>query len=322
MSTPTPVLPAVITGKFNIALTQSKFQLLANKADTLIYNEDNLEKIAVFLKDLRVVKNAIDDTYKEGKEESLKICQAWDAAKRTFKSMVTSIEEKPSREYTRLCQVVEQRKIDQQRELQRIQTIKDGITANATRFAQAIADCTTSIQLTDIERSINLEKTRKDKYGEFLEEAVARYSELNTILAEQKVTVREHERLLQEQLDAIKKNDEAKMIELEEKKEALEAKIEEAKTVVQETAINQVVNNPGSYVQITAEVLPEVKARRTTWKYAMVDYKKAFAADLLDFSVNDEKCKQVLKTLKDTDQLSGKTELVLNGIRYYEEKTY
>ena len=68
-------LPASITGKFNIALAQSKFQTLQSKADSLVYNEDNLQEIADFLKSLRGVKKAIDETLiteKNGKLKSMK----------------------------------------------------------------------------------------------------------------------------------------------------------------------------------------------------------------------------------------------------------
>src|SRR5665647_1330459 len=100
MSEQTLQVPAAIQGKFNIALTQSKFQQLANKADSLVYNEDNLQEIADFLKNLRAVKKAIDDTHKEVKAEALKIGRNWDAAKNTFTAQVVSIEEKPQAEYS------------------------------------------------------------------------------------------------------------------------------------------------------------------------------------------------------------------------------
>lgn len=314
-------MPPAIAGKFNIALTQSKFQQLADKADSLVYNEDNLEAIAEFLKSGRAVVKAITETHKEGKAEALRIGQEWDAAKRTFESQVTSIMDKPQTEYTRLCNEVELRKQKQEQERQRIAQIKNGIEANAVNFAKSIAECITSVQLTNIERNINLEKTRKDKYMEFYDDAVTRYSELNALLKTQKETVRQLEENARKQAEAKKANDDAALLKLQEEQAAQEAKIEEAKTIVQETAINQSMK---AEVPVAQEILPEVKARRTTWKFEVVNEKEVMkkAPELVVFSIDEEKVKANLKLLKDSNQLDGKTELIINGIRYFEQKTF
>lgn len=314
-------VPAAIQGKFNIALTQNKFQQLANMADSFVYIEDNLPKIAEFLKNLRVVKKAIDETHKEGKAEALKIGRDWDAAKNVFTSQVAAIEERPQAEYSRICREVEQRKLDAEREKQRVINIKQGIETNALKFSTDIAGCTTSDSLGHVERLINLEKGRKEKYQEFLPDAIARFNELNSLLAIQKVEIKKLDAIKKEQEIAAKEKNEERMIELQQQKEASENRIEEAKIVVQETAVNQSLNSHVEYAEV---VLPEIKARRTTWQFEMINEKEVMkkAPELLVVSLNDSKVKEVLKTLKDTNQLSGKTELVLNGIRYYEQKTF
>lgn len=40
--------PAIVS-KFNVALTSSKFQDIANEETTLVYNEDNVNQIKEFL---------------------------------------------------------------------------------------------------------------------------------------------------------------------------------------------------------------------------------------------------------------------------------
>lgn len=314
-------VPAAIQGKFNIALTQSKFQQLANKADSLVYNEDNLQEIADFLKNLRSVKKAIDETHKEGKAEALKIGRDWDAAKNAFTEQVTSIEEKPQSEYSRICMEIEQRRLDAEREKQRVLNIKQGIETNALKFSNDIAGCTTVERLAYIERMINLEKGRKEKYEEFLPDAINRFNELNSLLATQKIEVKKLEEIKKKEEDARKSKDDEKLIELQQLREESENRIEEAKIVVQETAVKQSLDNHVEYADV---VIPEVKARRTTWKFEMVNEKEVMrkAPELLIVSLNDDKAREVLKTLKDTNQLEGKTELILNGIRYYEQKTF
>lgn len=321
VSAPTQQMPPAIVGKFNIALTQSKFQQLAYKAGNLVYNEDNLEAISEFLKNGRSVIKAIGETHKEGKAEALRIGQEWDAAKRLFEGQVTTIMDKPQQEYTRICNDVEQRRRDTEIEKQRISNIKTGIESNAINFSKQIAECTTSIQLTNIERIINLEKTRKDKYMEFIDNAIERYIELNSLLKSQKEVVRELEENARKQAEAKKANDDAALLKLQEEQAKQEAQIELNKTVVQETAINQSMKEE---TIVATEVIPEVKARRTTWKFEVVNEKEVMkkAPELVVFSIDEEKVKANLKLLKDTEQLTGKTELTINGIRYFEVKTF
>lgn len=314
-------LPAPIKGRFNIALTQSKFQQLADKAATLIYNEDHLEEIKKFLDDMRKVDKAIEETHKEGKADALKIGRDWDAGKNSFLLMTSAIKSKPQSEYEKICREIETRKRNAEIERQRIENIKNGIESNALRFATQIAACTTSEQLLSLERLINLEKGRKDKYMEFADEAVERYTELNSLLKTQKETVRELEENARQQAEALRlKNDEL-LLQLKERQEAVQNKVEEAKIVVQETAINQSMKER---IQVATEVIPEIRSRHTTWKFEMVNEKEVMkkSPELLIVSLDSDKVKQTLKTLKDTNQLEGKSELILNGIRYYEQKTY
>lgn len=319
--TAAPQLPAVITGKFNIALTESKFQQLADKAASLVYNEDNLEEIKTFLADTRKVEKAIEDTHKEGKADALKIGKDWDTGKNTFLATVEAIKKKPQEQYTKICQDILKRQQEQEAEDLRKRNIKTGIETNAIQFAKDIANCTTSVELTNVERRINLEKTRKDKYMEFLEEATTRYTELNSVLAAQKITVKELEENARQQAQAKKQNDDAALLLLKEQQEKQQAKIEEAKVMIQETAINQAMKEE---VLVARTVFPTVSARRTIWKYEVVNEKEVMkkSPELVVFTLDDDKVKANLKLLKDSNQLEGKSELIINGIRYFEQKTF
>ena len=323
MSTVTtaPQLPAVITGKFNLALTESNFQKLADKANKLVFNEDHLEEIKEFLESARKVERAIEATHKDGKAEALKIGRDWDTGKNTFMGTVAAIKEKAQTEYTKICQDVVRRQQEAKAEQDRIALIKQGIENNAVNFAKQIAACTTSESLTNVERLINLEKGRKEKYMEFIDQAVTRFTELNSILATQKVTIKELEENERQQAIAKQQQDDAKLLELQAENEKQQAKIEEAKVTVQETAINQSLNED---IPVANTVFPTVSAKRTTWKYEVVDQKEVMkkAPELVVFSIDEEKVKANLKLLKDSGQLTGKTELVINGVRYYEQKTF
>lgn len=314
-------LSAPIKGKFNIALTQSKFQQLADKANNLVYNEDHLEEIKSFLDDMRKVDKAIEKAHEEGKAEALKIGREWDLGKRTFLEITSNIKRMAQSEYEKICYNIEDRKRKAELERQRIVNIKSGIESNALKFSTDIAGCRTSDQLSYVERMINLEKGRKEKYMEFAEEAIARYNELNALLKTQKETVRVLEENAKQQLEAHKAKNDELLLKLKEEQESVQNKVEEAKILVQEAAINQSMK---ASVPVATEVMPEIRSRHTTWKFEMVNEKEVMkkSPELLIVSLDTDKVKQTLKTLKDTNQLEGKVELTLNGIRYYEVKTF
>lgn len=312
-------LPAQITGKFNIALTQSKFQALADKAAVLVYNEDNLTEIKQFLDDMRKVDKSIEETHKEGKAEALKIGRDWDAGKNSFLLMTAAIKSKPQSEYERLCNDIEKRKRDAAIEKQRIENIKSGIETNAIQFAKNIAGCTTSEQLTSVERLINLEKGRKEKYMEFLDEAVQKFSELNSLLKTQKETVRELEENVRQQEAAKKANDDEALLRLQEEQELTQQKVEEAKITVQETAINQATKPT---VEVAIEVLPEVKARRTAWDWEVTDLKEMAKKmpDWTEIKPIDSKINEFLKA-KRAEGINVE-EFTVAGVRFFLKKTF
>lgn len=311
-------LPANITGKFNIALTENKFQALADEASRLVYNEDNVALIKEFLDKGKKVIKAVEATHKDGKAEALQIGRNWDAAKNAFVSQVEAITELPSKKYDELCREIQRKAQEAENERTRIATIKSGIETNAVNFARMIADSTTTEQLTKIESTINLEKTRKEKYQEFLPDAVNRYNQLNAILKTQKDSVREIEKIEEEKKKAEKEGNDALLLELQQKQETAEQKVEETKIEVQETAIAQSM----SAVVEPEVIIPTVKARRSVWKWALIDIKETAKKmpSFVQMQTVDEKIDEYLKARK-AEGISGE-EFTFAGIKFYLEKTF
>lgn len=311
-------LPANITGKFNIALTETKFQALADEASRLVYNEDNVATIKEFLDKGKKVIKAVEATHKDGKAEALQIGRNWDTAKNAFISQVESITDLPSKKYDELCREIQRKAQEAENERLRISTIKSGIESNAINFAKSIADCTTTAQLTRIESTINLEKTRKEKYMEFLPDAVERFNQLNAILKTQKETVRELEKIEEEKIKAEKEGNDALLLELQQKQETAEQKVEEAKIEVQETAIAQSMNT----VVEPEVIMPTVKARRSVWKWELQDIKETAKKmpSFVQMQTVDEKIDEYLKAKK-AEGITGE-EFIFAGIRFYLEKTF
>jgi hypothetical protein len=313
-------LSPVISGKFNISLTESNFQKLADKANSLVLNEDNLKEIQSFLEEVRNVEKGIDKTHKDGKEESLRISREWDLGKRTFLEMVEAIKTNVNKRYVEICTDIQNRQRQAALEAQRVQNIKSGIESNAIEFAKRIADCKTSKELTSLESKINLEKSRKERYEEFLPEAVVRFNELNSILAAQKKLVREIEQAEEDLKLAQQNNDEQSIIDLTNKIEEKQELVEEKQIEVQEAAINQSMQS--SPISEATPIFPTVKARRSVWQWEIKDIKETAKKmpNWTSITPIEEKINDYLKGKKE-EGINGE-EFTVAGIRFFMKKTF
>lgn len=314
-------LPATVVGKFNLTLTELKFQALANEAATLVFNEDNLLTIKQFLEKSKKIEKAIEETHKNGKAEVLLATRQWDSAKNAFLAQVSAIVDKPAQQYSKICRDIQERQRLEAIETARKANIKTGIENNATYYAKTIADCKTSADLTRIESIINLEKGRKDKYQEFLPEAIERYNQLNAILKTQKENVKELERLEAEKLEAEKIGNDEKLLEIAAKQEVAETKIEEKKIEVQEKVIEQ--SFAAAEVPTMKTIFPAIKARRSVWKWKVVDIKET-AKKMPSWTVItpvDSEIDNYLKAKK-AEGLTGEEPFTVAGVEFYLEKTF
>lgn len=312
-------LPAEITGKFNLSLTLTKFQLLANKGNSLAITEDTVEDVKTFLAECRKVEKGIEAVHQEGKKEALEIGRNWDKAKNEFLKLVTDVTAPIAAKYSLLCQEITRKANEAAAEKLRISNIKTGIETNAVSFAKQIADATTTVQLSNIERNINLERTRKEKYQEFLPNAIERFAELNAILKSQKESIKIVEDLAAEALKAKQAGDDEKLIEIMEKQEVAAQVVEEKKITVQEVAINQSMSNSITEVEV---IHTTVKPKRSVWRWEVKDIKETIKKmpDWTETKVIDSKIDEYLKA-KRAEGIEGE-EFNVAGIRFFIEKTY
>ena len=108
------------------------------------------------------------------------------------------------------------------------------------------------------------------------------------------------------------------MDEILQKEQLIDEKIVENTILIQETASNNAI------LSTSDQNLGEIKARRTSWKAEILDEKEVLkkAKDMLDISLNVEKVRQSINTLKAAGVFNGKSEVIINGIRYFQEKTF
>ena len=166
---------------------------------------------------------------------------------------------------------------------------------------------------------INLEKGKKDKYMEFIDDASAKFSELNGLLKDQKDVVRQLEANAKALADAEKQKNDELAIQLMEQKQAIENKIEVNKIEVQEVAINQSVNRPAP---VAEEVIPMVKARRTVWDWEVKDIRET-AKKMPDWTSIEPKTDKIDEFLK-AKKAEGidSEEFTVAGIRFFLRKTF
>lgn len=312
--------------KLDLTKAELNIQAVQDKADGLVFNEDNLPDINETITSIKAIQKRIDEAHKEGKKPYKDGGDAWDAAKNGLKDLLAPVLLKVEKKHTTLCQEVEKRKREANAKEEKEKSIKEGMDNNIMAYSQKIADCKTAEQLLDVERLINLEKTRKEKYGDFAEEMITRLNELTPLVSVQKQVVRELSGLDKAEEQAIADGNDEKLQEILEKKEEISGKIQENKVKVQETAANQATRSYGGYSGGYKSVFPEVKTKRRSWKTELISPEIAVKHDLsfLRIELNPETIKNRLEELKTDGKLKeGKAEeFTENGIRYFLEKTY
>jgi hypothetical protein len=315
--------PEIVKSKLQLALTKAEtgIQALNNAERTLVFNEDedSLKKIAEFLTSIRKTISNLENAHSELKAPALKQCQMIDEGRRIIKSEIDLVYNRVYPKYDKIVKEVERRKAEDAARLQRETDIKDGINKNVLVFTDKIVQCKTSEEILAVENLINLEKTRKTKYDEFLPDAVEAFNKLGSLVASQKIKVRELEALQAKQKTV--KSEEEKM-ELQEQIEDKKEAINEGLVNIQEHALDQATS--ATTTQIAHQVHPTIKPRRTTWEVEVTDIKLLAKKmpHLVKLVVDEEKLADLLKSKKSEGALKDGEELNLNGIRFYQKKIY
>lgn len=309
--------PVVAQSKFGIEMTKKfgNYQEALNQMRNASVTEANLEEAQQYLKNvnkfLKGCGDIKDDMRRPGVEEEKSIMGAFKVFVTPFEIEKNALQEKVNRvaqEKAKRVAIENGKKI---REVAINNAMNEFILSKSVEIASA----TSNEQLISIERLINLEKANKSRYVEFLPLLIERCNELNGKLSDQKQLIKERERLEREKLKAV--DDDEKMQEILIREQIISNKIADNTVLVQEQAASSML--------LAEELeLEEVKPRRTVWKAEIQDVKEVMkkAPQMLDISLNADKVREAISTLKDSGSFKGKTEIVVNGIRYFESKTF
>lgn len=319
-------LPAITVemakAQMNIALTKmsESMQALSNAAKMLVFNEDGVGGISDFLAKCKKFLKIIDEAHKEGKAPHLAACKSWDEGKKDLYAVINEFYLPVNDKHQKICAEIEQRRVAEEQRLAKEKAILDGIEGNIITFSQKIAAAETTDDLLSVERLINLEKSesRKAKYGDHHALAITRYDEvLIPILKSQKDKIKQKE-ALEKQLKAA---DDANVADnLTEKLDEINNEILQNRVYVQQAALTV----PDSFEITPSEQLyPETKGRNN-FKFEIVDLAVAVkkSPELLDVTIKTRDAQRVAMAFRDAGVFNGKTEAVVNGIKYSIEKTY
>lgn len=318
---PTNLNPAVVKAKISLDLTRKhgNYMQVVNQISTLEVTDENFESSQELIKKITSYLGDVEDHRTAEGKPYLETKRVIDAEHKAFAAPLEAAKQSLQAKLNIVGRRKEEEAKKAKEEQQRVEALKSTINNFILDNSLKIAAATTNEQLLSIERLINLEKANKAKYQDHLPLLIERSNELTSKLKEQKDLLKKTEKLEADAQKALDAGEDEKAQELLSQKEVLSLKIEENTILVQETAAKSIT--------VTEVVAPEVdmpNTRRKSWKFEITDMKEAIkkAPNLLDVSLNFKKTTEVLKTLKETGVLNGKSEYMLNGIRYYEEKNF
>lgn len=319
--TPPQLFPAVIKSKLSLDMTKThgNYQQLVKQMLEMEVTDSNFEEAQLLLKKLITFLAYVDDHRTTEKKPYLEAGRMVDAAHKEFATPLEAAKSKLQEKVNVVGRKKEEEAKKAREEQERITNLQAQINQFILDASIKIAAATTNEQLIQIERLINLEKANKSRYQDHLPLLIERCNDLNDKIKDQKQVVKELERVEEEKKKAMQAGDDKKMQELLQQQEILDNKMQENTVLVQETASKGVIAT-----EILAPEVDMPNTRRKSWKFEIFDQKEALKKrpELFDVELNFKRTSEVLKTLKDSGVLTGKTEYVLNGIRFFEEKNF
>lgn len=272
------------------------------------------ESAAKYRKEVKKAKDTLKakvdikyKAYKEDQEAAKSLTDPLDNAIDAFSKRIEAVAVKRREEEQRLAA-----------EKAKEAATRSRITEFVLRATNKIADAKSDAELVDIEKIINLEKTRSSVYGSLLEEFVKATEPLTNLLKNQKESLRNLKKLDSELEAVLGSGNDAAAIDLQDKKEVLQAGIEQNTYDIRQMAASTYTPQ---YEQVAA---PTVRARLSRWSYDLVDKKKALekAPDSVEVTVRASYAKLILDKHKDEWKKEGLREKTIDGIRYYLDERY
>ena len=310
----------VVKSKILMAITPATYQAVMQGIENITFTKETINQDYAPLKAARALLAEIEKVRKERTAPLVEQKRIEDLAAKNVSAPLQEILDRKVAEYTKLANEIKADRDREEKEKQRVTDLRGLIASFVLTYSQKIASATTDRELVDIERLINLETSRKERYAELLPDMKAACEPIRGLLSAQKERVREMVALESEATHAAENDDDEKAIELLEKKDDIVAQIELNRTLVQESAIETA--NAGGRFEV---LLPDApKAKRTSWDVELVDSAKALkeVPELVSVELDTVASKAFFKAKRILNEIPKDKEVTLHGIRYYEKITY
>lgn len=315
--------PELVKNKIAIELAKNELaiQVLNDLEGKLVYNDDNLQNISDFRAKLKKAKKLVEDQREEQKKPILADGKNVDAGAKLLASELDRLDKKSGDSYTKLCQTIEARRLKEQQEKELKAKQKATVDHTIMRFSEKISSLLTVVEVNDIERLFNLELANVSKYGDSLQELKNRAQVIRTLIADRKGAIKEISNLEEKGNHAAENGQFEEVEKIFEQKEQREAFLKDNEIRILEQASQTTVSDT-----IEGETqYPVIKPKRTTDEFEVVDKNLAFKKkpEFFEIVENKEEIKKELKRLRSSGEWKeDQTELIVNGIKYFQKKTY
>lgn len=301
--------------KLNITL-----DALREMERNLVYNEDGLPQIIEFENKLKKALNVVDAEYEKEKKPIREQGKVVDAGRNLIYNPINKIFENLKINKTRVCEAIDKRKKEADEAKEKKDQQKRDTDNAILNLSEKLAAATTIEQLRSIENILNLQTANTSKYGEYLEELKTRCVPIRKLIGERKETIKAKLDLDIKEQEATKKGDDEHLEAILDQKQDLEDILFENSTKIQETASSQSLNS----VSRSEQVFSSAPVKRRTKEWQVVDLQLLFKKrpDLVDLVPNKEKIDELLKWDVENGIFGKDADYTLNGIRFYEKKTY
>lgn len=308
----------IVKSSFDLEASRLNYQALLQNISGLIVTRENVNDDIT--KEARDVLKALTEAKDTQSAEPLKWhADIMEAYRSVYNPLKEAIDRVLGDKKTLATQINSEAK-QQQQEQQRINTAKSAIVTFVNRVAVLISEAKNDNDIVSIEKLIGLEKTKKNIYQEFLPELIIQCDGLRPQIKTQKESVRELQKVVEQEKVALESGDVVAATQLREKKEYFEQVIQETGIRIHEKAFEQ-----ASTIDIVApETIDTAPKGRSNWKWKVDDIKilQKKMPHLVKIVPNDEAIDLILATMKKDGSLSDKDSQEWNGITFFNDKSF
>jgi hypothetical protein len=309
-TTTTALTPEITKAQITLSLSKEGlvYQNLLQECEDVKFTNDNLNEKRDCLINLRKVKSklaAMENPFTER-------WKGWNASKKSLADPVDELLSRKEAEFKKKADenAAAAKKIEDDKI--RVKGIKDAIDTFFLEQSQAVANTSEPSEIVRIEKLIGSNKANKTRYAEFLPLLVEKADILAELIKDKKTALRELEALNEAENNA---TDDQTVLDILEKKEQVEAKIEQTKNDVQEKALKMATE--AEIVEPEIMIAEAPKPRLSKWSYEIIDIKQAEKAGLTLTVIDEKKVKEILAKKREDE-----TECTENGIRYFILRKY